>query len=65
MIQEDLKLVILKYWPDWEKRDTDGVTEIFLEMHKELAVLLKRDFEIEEPVICVRELNLIDPNKKE
>lgn len=46
MFKEDLKILIEKNYGEIEKMENLRRSEVFNEIHKDLAILMKRDFQI-------------------
>jgi len=64
--QDELKKLIEKWNGDIEKLDTLKRSQVFLEVYKDIAVILKRDFDYQIEANIV-EINLLneDPKKLE
>lgn len=65
MINIDLKKVIEKYFGEIDKMSSDRSTEVFLELHKELVLIMAKEFEISDPIIGIANLNLINKDKND
>jgi hypothetical protein len=62
MIREDLKNTIEKNFGEIEKMERLERSKVFLDLHKELVMIMKREFNIQDPVIDISEITLLDKN---
>jgi hypothetical protein len=63
MLRDSLTTLIGQHYGEVSKMDDNKLSEVFLELHKELVFIFHRDFTISDPIIDVEPINLIDADK--
>jgi hypothetical protein len=63
MLRDSLTTLIGQHYGEISKMDDNKLSEVFLELHKELVFIFHRDFTVSDPIIDVESINLIDADK--